>query len=443
MSERVGRMMASAKTAVVLMLVYAGGLALATFIEKGMGTAAAKALVYYSPLFMLLQLLMVFNYICVAQRLRLWERRKWGALLVHGAFMVILAGAFVSHVFSEEGILHLREGEARDYLEVQTDRGLVRHTLPFTVELQDFILTRYPGSESPSSYESRVIVRLDGEERLERIYMNNVLDLEGYRFFQASYDRDEQGTILSVSRDVAGRTITYVGYALLFLGLLCSLFGKESRFMQLSRMLKSGAVGLALLALFPQSLLAEESAVELAQHILNATGNLLNELGKLGVRELTSRFKGIGPAKAVTIMAAIELGKRRAAEEPMQRTQIRSSQDIYRLMYPLLADLPHEEFWVIYLSRSQRILDKLRIGQGGTGEVITDIRLILKPGIQLLASGIIAVHNHPSGNLQPSRQDNSLTERLKQAAALLDIHLMDHLIITDGKYYSYADEGQL
>lgn len=264
MSERVGRIMASAKTAVVLMLVYAGGLALATFIEKGMGTAAAKALVYYSPLFMLLQLLMVFNYICVAQRLRLWERRKWGALLVHGAFMVILAGAFVSHVFSEEGILHLREGEARDYLEVQTDRGLVRHTLPFTVELQDFILTRYPGSESPSSYESRVIVRLDGEERVERIYMNNVLDLEGYRFFQASYDRDEQGTILSVSRDVAGRTITYVGYALLFLGLLCSLFGKESRFMQLSRMLKSGAVGLALLALFPQSLLAEESAVEQA-----------------------------------------------------------------------------------------------------------------------------------------------------------------------------------
>ena len=198
-----------------------------------------------------------------------------------------------------------------------------------------------------------------------------------------------------------------------------------------------------LLAILLGSGNAEESAVELAQHILNTTGNNLNALGKLGVRELVSGFKGIGPAKAVTIIAAVELGKRRAAEEPLPRSQIRSSLDAFHLMHSLLADLPHEEFWVLYLSRSQQVLDKIRIGQGGTGEVLADIRLILKPAIQLLASGMIAVHNHPSGNLQPSTQDDKLTQRLKQAAALMDVHLLDHLIVTDGKYYSYADEGRI
>lgn len=188
---------------------------------------------------------------------------------------------------------------------------------------------------------------------------------------------------------------------------------------------------------------AGESAVDLAQHILHTAGNKLNELGKMGVRELTSRFKGVGPAKAVTIMAAVELGKRRASEEPVNRTQVRSSRDIYEIMHPLLADLHYEEFWVVYLSRSNKIMDKIRIGQGGTANVLADIRLILKPAILLLASGIIAVHNHPSGNLCPSNQDDKLTEHLKQSALLMDIHLLDHIIITDGKYYSYANEGRI
>ena len=290
MIQKIGDMMASAKTAAVLILVYAAGLAGATFIEKYMGTAAAKSLVYYSPFFMLLQLLMVFNFLVLAVKYRLWQRRKWGAILIHGAFIIILCGAFISHVFSEEGILHLREGEKRDYLEVQTSKGIMRHRLPFEVELTDFILTRYPGSASPSSYESQVIVYVDGEQKEERIYMNNILDLKGYRFFQASYDPDEQGTILSVSRDVAGRTITYIGYAILFLGLLLCLFGKNSRFMQLGRMLKRQAFIGIIISFLSFNLHAEESAVENALLRMPIPKTEAARFGELPVQSLSGRM---------------------------------------------------------------------------------------------------------------------------------------------------------
>lgn len=236
--RKIENLLSSAATAVVLMIIYAVGLAVATFIEKYMGTVAAKSIVYYSPLFILLQFLMIVNFLFMARKYSLFSRKKWGAIITHFSFIVILCGAFVSHVFSEEGIMHIREGEKTNVMEIRTSKGITTHNLPFEVELTDFILTRYPGSSSPSSYESKVNVYVDGQKRQERIYMNNVLDLKGYRFFQASYDRDELGTVLSVSRDVAGRTITYVGYALLFLGLIICLVEPNSRFMQLNRQLK-------------------------------------------------------------------------------------------------------------------------------------------------------------------------------------------------------------
>lgn len=282
--------LSSAKAAIVMMALYAASLAAATFIEKQMGTGAARSLVYHSPVFMFLQLLMVVNFCLSARQRRLWQRRKWGALLVHGAFAVVLCGAFVTHTFGEEGILHLREGERKDYLEVMTGEGVARHRLPFSVELEDFILTRYPGSESPSSYESRVVVHVDGVERTERIYMNNVLDVMGYRFFQASYDPDELGTVLTVSHDVAGRRITYTGYALLFAGLALCLFGRNSRFMELSRMLKSAGAAAVLLLVAVSPAKADESAVENALLRMAIPLEEAERFGSLPVQSLSGRM---------------------------------------------------------------------------------------------------------------------------------------------------------
>ena len=154
-------------------------------------------MVYYSPLFFLLQLLLVINFLAIVIKRSYLKSRKWGMLTVHFAFIIILLGALTSFLFSEEGILHLREGETSNQIAVRTsdDRTGI-HILPFSVELKKFTLTRYPGSSSPSSYESEVIVHVDGKSRPERIFMNNVLDVKGYRFFQASYDPDERNNPL-------------------------------------------------------------------------------------------------------------------------------------------------------------------------------------------------------------------------------------------------------
>ena len=228
---------ASMRTASILMGIYALGLASATFLEKYYGTAAAKAMIYYSPLFFLLQGLMALNFLAILFQRKGLNRGRWGFLLTHIALLVILAGAMVSHVIGEEGILHLREGECSDQLQIETDRGTLRYALPFEVELVRFTLTRYPGSASPSAYESELLVHVDGQTIPVRVSMNNVLDVKGYRFFQASYDPDEKGTVLSVNRDVEGRNITYTGYLLLLAGLLYSLFGSHTRFRQLARQL--------------------------------------------------------------------------------------------------------------------------------------------------------------------------------------------------------------
>ena len=222
-------------TMIVLLALFAAGMAAATFIEKYHGATLAKLVVYYSPLFFLIQLFLVVNFISIAIRRQLFKLKRWGLLVVHFSFILILTGALITHVFGKEGVLHLREGEISNRVVIQTNRGNSLITLPFQVELVKFTLTRYPGSMSPSSYESELLVHVDGTIRRERVYMNNVLDVKGYRFFQASYDTDEKGTILSVNQDVFGRSVTYSGYLLLLLGCIGCLTGRGSRLRTLYR----------------------------------------------------------------------------------------------------------------------------------------------------------------------------------------------------------------
>ncbi len=186
----------------------------------------------------------------------------------------------------------------------------------------------------------------------------------------------------------------------------------------------------------------DKSAVDLAREILNIASNNLNRLGKLDVHDLV-RLKGIGTAKAINIMAALELGRRRKSAEIMESPKIRSSNDVYSIFNPLLADLTHEEFWLLYLNRSNKILSRHKLSQGGISGTITDVRLIIKKAIELLASSIIICHNHPSGNLDPSEADTRITQKIKEAAGYFDISLLDHIIVTDNGYYSYADNGAL
>ncbi|MDO4704233.1 DNA repair protein RadC [Tannerella sp.] len=211
------------------------------------------------------------------------------------------------------------------------------------------------------------------------------------------------------------------------------------------KMLLKGASSLSdaeLIALLIGSGNSQETAVQLAQRILNSVGNNLNALGKLTVRELMA-YRGIGEAKAVTIVAAMELGRRRGLSEPPERPLIRSSEDAFRLFYPLLCDLPHEELRAAFISRSGKVIEQAVISRGGTSETSADLRIVMKGAINTLCSGIILCHNHPSGNIQPSPQDDHLTTRLQKAAQLMDIRLLDHIIISDKSYYSYADEGKL
>ncbi|MDR1257958.1 MAG: DNA repair protein RadC [Tannerellaceae bacterium] len=212
------------------------------------------------------------------------------------------------------------------------------------------------------------------------------------------------------------------------------------------KMLQKGASSLTnaeLLSILISSGNHEESAVQLSQRILRSVNNNLVELGKLSVGELSSGFKGIGRAKAVAISAALELGRRRAGSAGMPHDSVRCSRDAYSIFYPMLADLSHEELWIAMTSRAARVIGKVKISQGGANETSADIRLILKAAIQSLAYGIILCHNHPSGNLFPSAEDDALTRRVQSSASLVGITLSDHLILSGNAYYSYADEGKL
>ena len=208
------------------------------------------------------------------------------------------------------------------------------------------------------------------------------------------------------------------------------------------KMMTKGVAALSdaeLVAILLRSGTASETAVEIAKRVLALGNNNLNELGKIE-RTRLQKIKGIGATKAVTLLAALELGRRRATIMPTPRTTIVSTHEVVSFMSPLLADIPHEELWLILLNRANRIIEYLKIGQGGISQTIVDNRIILKHAIEKMAAGIILVHNHPSGNASPSVEDVKQTQRLRQAAELFDIRLFDHIIITDGGYYSFTDE---
>ena len=223
----------------ILLLIYALLLAVATFIEKYVSTTAAKVIIYYSPAIILLLVVIVANFIAVSIKRSLFRKPRWDFLCVHTAFILILAGALVTHIFGEEGVIHLREGQNTNRMLVQTNKGDSYKDLPFNLHLKEFILTRYPGSSTPSSFESVLVIHEDGEFAEKTIAVNKALSIKGYRLFQSSYDVDEKGTVLSVNKDIPGRQITYTGYFLLITGLILFLSSKNSRLRQLSRRLKN------------------------------------------------------------------------------------------------------------------------------------------------------------------------------------------------------------
>lgn len=211
------------------------------------------------------------------------------------------------------------------------------------------------------------------------------------------------------------------------------------------KMISKGVAALSdaeLMAILIGSGTKNETAVAISQRILNGSNNNLNELGKLSLNDFI-KIKGIGPAKGVTIMAALELGRRRKSSEALNKKQITSSNDVTELFQPLLADLPYEEFWVLLLNRANRVIDKVRISEGGFTATIVDVRKIMRIALDNQAIGLILCHNHPSGNHNPSEDDIKITQKIKEAANTLDIKLLDHLIVTDSKCYSMADNSLL
>ena len=211
------------------------------------------------------------------------------------------------------------------------------------------------------------------------------------------------------------------------------------------KLLNKGASVLSdaeLLAIMIGSGSRNESAVQLCRKILKASHDNLNELARLSIDELC-KFKGIGEAKAITISAALELGNRRKTNEVRERARITQSRDLFELFEPILLELKHEEFWVALLNGANKVLDVKRLTQGGTRQTVVDIPMILKMSLEKSAPAIAVAHNHPSGQDNPSREDDAITQRIKKGCEAIDIRLLDHIIIAGGKYYSFADEGKI
>jgi len=211
------------------------------------------------------------------------------------------------------------------------------------------------------------------------------------------------------------------------------------------KLIQKGTASLSdaeLLAILISSGTKNKSAVDLGRELLGIVNNNLNSLGKLTITDL-KKVSGIGTARAVTIAASLELGRRRKLSEVQYVPHIRSSKDVADIFQPLLSDLLHEEFWILFLNRSNKVINRMKLSQGGISGTVTDVRLVMKEAIECLASGIIVCHNHPSGNLNPSESDSKITQKIKEAGILMDIQLLDHLIISDKDYYSFADNGLL
>ena len=197
-----------------------------------------------------------------------------------------------------------------------------------------------------------------------------------------------------------------------------------------------------LIAILISSGNSNESAVELSRRIMESSHHNLHELGKLNCDEL-KRFRGIGPAKAITLLAAMEIGRRRNQSEALEKDQIKGSRDASNYMRPVIGDLSYEEFWVIFLNRHNKVIEKQKLSQGGMTGTVIDVRLVLKLALEKHATSLIFCHNHPSGNLEPSDADKKITRQLKEAGALMEIPVVDHLIVTQSGFFSFADEGLL
>ena len=198
-----------------------------------------------------------------------------------------------------------------------------------------------------------------------------------------------------------------------------------------------------LIAILLGSGLPGKSVIELSRELYNACNKSLSTMAQMSIRDMSSRFHGIGTAKAVTIAAALELGGRRKDIKPSEKPRIQNSKDAYNYIRQQIQNLSTEEFWVILLSRAGHVIAKERISIGGTAATVVEPKIVMKRGIEHLAASIILVHNHPSGNLNPSPQDDALTKRIKEAGNIMEINIVDHLIITPESYFSYADNGRL
>ncbi|CCY65064.1 putative DNA repair protein RadC [Prevotella sp. CAG:1124] len=213
------------------------------------------------------------------------------------------------------------------------------------------------------------------------------------------------------------------------------------------KLMRLGAAALSnaeLLAILIGSGSQDESAVDLTKRVLADCGNNLNTLGKMTIEQLTGgRYKGLGPAKAVAIIAACELGKRRQAEKAEERKQLNSALAIYEYMHPRMQDLSEEEAWVLLMNQNFKLIKSVQLSHGGITETAVDVRVIMKHALLCNATVVALCHNHPSNNASPSGDDDRLTQRVKKACELMRLHFLDHLIITDGQYYSYSEEGRL
>lgn len=196
-----------------------------------------------------------------------------------------------------------------------------------------------------------------------------------------------------------------------------------------------------LLAILISTGTRNQSALDLARAVLSSVDNNLHLLGKRTVADLM-KINGIGEAKAISIISALELGRRRRNSD-LERAEIKGSSDVFAIMQPMLADLPHEEFWVLFLNRANRVIDKVCVSRGGVSGTMVDVKIVMKLALERLASSLILVHNHPSGNTNVSAEDRKITEKIQNASSLLDIKVLDHLVVADNDYFSFADNGLL
>lgn len=205
---------------------------------------------------------------------------------------------------------------------------------------------------------------------------------------------------------------------------------------------KSALSDAELIAILISSGSKNESAVALSKKILASVNNNLNELGKLSIKQLT-QFKGIGEAKAVSIIAALEIGRRKKGEDVQKITKINSSRDAFEILQPRIGDLEHEEFWILYLNNGNKVLHSALLSKGGLTGTLVDVRIVMRQALELGAIAMVLAHNHPSGTLRPSKGDRDVTAKLKRAALALDLTILDHIIVTEKDYFSFADEGVL